>query len=69
MDHATVKCKKPINTSPRCAHCMLNHTANYKGCRVYQHFVSNRTTRNYSNGHRTSNVNINSTEFSQLKNK
>lgn len=39
LDHPTHLCEKNVNTPPKCVHCLQNHTANYKGCRVYQELV------------------------------
>lgn len=35
-NHHTKQCKKQISTAPTCALCQQKHTANYKGCTVYQ---------------------------------
>lgn len=68
MDHSTAECKKTLDSPPRCVHCLLNHTASYKGCQVYQNLVANRSTRQrtYLNGQRNSNFNMNSNEYPQL---
>jgi hypothetical protein len=34
--HSTDQCIKPIEILPKCIHCQGDHTANYKGCSVYQ---------------------------------
>uniref|UniRef100_W8C1S6 Nucleic-acid-binding protein from transposon X-element n=1 Tax=Ceratitis capitata TaxID=7213 RepID=W8C1S6_CERCA len=40
--HPTTLCTKPSDTLPTCVHCLQNHTANYKGCSVYQQLVRNK---------------------------
>jgi len=32
----TTECQKPKETPPKCALCSGEHTAKYKGCRVYK---------------------------------
>jgi len=36
LNHASSKCSKPRNTPAKCALCLEDHPANYKGCRIYQ---------------------------------
>lgn len=40
LNHPTAECKKDLNTPPRCVNCLKNHTANYKGCQIYQNIIS-----------------------------
>ena len=35
-NHLSTACTKPRESKSRCANCNEEHTANYKGCRVYQ---------------------------------
>lgn len=42
LDHPTSACRMKDNSSPRCIHCLMNHTANYKGCTVYQELIKKR---------------------------
>jgi Associated with zinc fingers len=41
-DHATTACKKPKEEKPKCALCLEEHPANYKGCKVYQQIVERK---------------------------
>lgn len=43
LDHSTKECTKTPNTPPKCVHCLLNHTASYKGCKIYQNLINKRT--------------------------
>lgn len=52
LGHPTAECTKTQSTPPKCVHCLSNHTANYRGCRIYQNLLSKRTPR----------VNINNNE-------
>lgn len=45
LGHLTIDCQKDENVPPRCVHCLQDHTANYKGCRVYKH-IQNRRSQN-----------------------
>lgn len=42
--HPTTECKKAKEIPPCCAHCQQKHTANYRGCEVYQELVRKRQT-------------------------
>lgn len=70
MDHASAQCTKTKDVPPRCAHCLENHTANYKGCRIYKELVSQRVNKQsfnkFNNGQRKSNFNMNSSEYPHL---
>lgn len=70
MDHPTFECKKSADTPPRCIHCLSNHTASYKGCRIYQDLVSKRPNKQnfHSNGQRNSIYVMNSQDYPQLNN-
>lgn len=52
-DHPTAECKMDKNTPPRCVHCMQSHTANYKGCKVYQSLTKKQLPRNITATPRT----------------
>lgn len=52
MDHPTAECKKQQTTPPKCVHCLESHTANYKGCAVYQNLLSRRLNNNHSENRR-----------------
>lgn len=39
LSHPTAECSKERNVPPQCVHCLQNHTANYKGCKVYQDLI------------------------------
>lgn len=56
LGHSTAECTKDKNTPPVCVHCLQNHTANYRGCRVYKHLIQKR---NYNNGFRQQHQNPN----------
>lgn len=43
LGHATTECPKSRDALPKCVHCLESHTANYRGCRVYQNIISKRT--------------------------
>lgn len=45
LGHSTAECTKAPNTPPKCVHCLQNHTASYKGCKIYQDLVNKRTSR------------------------
>lgn len=49
LDHSTSECTKTINTPPQCVNCLSNHTANYKGCEIYQKLISKRTNTGLRN--------------------
>lgn len=68
MDHPTLECTKTFDASPRCLHCLGDHTENYKGCRVYQDLVSKRVNRQtvYPNNRRSANFMLNNNEYPQL---
>lgn len=70
MDHATSECTKPLDTPPRCVHCLNKHTANYKGCKVYQDLISKRPSKQtrFSAFHRSNQFNENSAEYPTLSN-
>lgn len=40
--HVTSECRKRVDTAAKCALCSLPHTANYKGCTVYQDLQKQR---------------------------
>lgn len=40
LSHPTSSCTKEKDTPPKCVHCQEVHTANYKGCAVYQKLIS-----------------------------
>lgn len=42
LEHPTNECTKSSSTPPQCVHCLGNHTANYRGCIVYQKLVTKR---------------------------
>lgn len=45
-NHHYSKCTEPkTETSPRCVNCKKEHTANWKGCEVYQKLLKNQTER------------------------
>lgn len=46
LDHPTAECTMNKTNSPRCIHCLQNHTANYKGCQVYQKLIQKKPTSN-----------------------
>lgn len=43
--HSTSLCSKTFDQPPLCVHCGNNHTANYRGCQVYQNLINKRSTR------------------------
>lgn len=43
LGHPTPNCTKESDSPPRCVHCLKTHTANYKGCVVYQHLLRKRS--------------------------
>lgn len=40
--HPTSECTKPKDTLPTCVHCQQHHTANYRGCIVYQQLTGKK---------------------------
>lgn len=44
LDHATSDCTKEKTTPPQCVNCLQNHTASYKGCKIYQELLQKRFT-------------------------
>lgn len=46
LDHPSSLCSKDRETPPKCFHCLQNHTANYKGCKIYQELVSKKDALN-----------------------
>lgn len=49
LGHPTAECTKLSNTPPKCVHCSNNHTANYRGCSVYQKLIHSRSTKTNRN--------------------
>lgn len=45
--HPTEQCTKSKDSLPTCVHCLEHHTANYKGCAVYQQLLRKKPV--YSN--------------------
>lgn len=45
LGHPTAECTKPQTTPPKCVHCLQDHTASYKGCKIYQDLVMKRSNR------------------------
>lgn len=39
----TIRCQKPQDIPASCAHYIKNHTANYKGCNVYETVLAKNT--------------------------
>lgn len=68
LDHPTSECTKQLSSPPRCLHCLGNHTANYKGCKIYQDLITKRSNRQgiYSNERRNPNFSINNKDYPQL---
>lgn len=66
MDHSTAQCTKSMETPPRCVHCLSNHTASYKGCKVYQDLVSKRPSRQKLIANQRNNFVINPNEYPHL---
>ena len=60
--HQTSTCTKDINTPPKCVHCLENHTASYKGCRIYQEIIHKKRNLNFRFRNQQNNQNQN---FSQ----
>lgn len=50
MDHSTAQCTKNAETPPQCTNCLDKHTANYKGCRIYQQLWQKRFQNNVPAG-------------------
>lgn len=46
LNHPSINCPKERDSPARCIHCLKSHTANYKGCQVYQNLVRKRTPEN-----------------------
>lgn len=44
-NHQSSVCSKQHNSAPKCALCEKNHTANYKGCEVYQKKLKEQQTK------------------------
>lgn len=49
LGHATAECTKSAEVPPKCVHCSNNHTANYRGCTVYQKLIQTRSNRTNTN--------------------
>lgn len=43
LGHSTTECTKTHEVPPRCVNCLQTHTANYKGCLVYQNMLRKKT--------------------------
>ena len=43
--HDSKLCQKPKDAPPKCCHCSLSHTANWKGCSHYQNLLQNKSNR------------------------
>lgn len=59
LEHPTTECTKSPGTPPQCVHCLGNHTANYKGCVVYQKLINKRTNISPRNVNENGNFNVN----------
>lgn len=46
LGHCTTSCTKKVEDPPRCVHCLQTHTANYKGCQIYQALLQKRVPIN-----------------------
>lgn len=46
LGHPTAECTKQVSSPPQCVHCLQNHTANYKGCKIYKELVMKRNSNN-----------------------
>lgn len=60
LDHSTAECTKNTKTPPRCTNCLKNHTANYKGCKIYRELLQKKLQNSYadrSHTHRVNNFN------------
>lgn len=44
--HKSADCKKDRNTPAKCALCLCDHPANYKGCQVYIEILARKTNQN-----------------------
>lgn len=63
LGHPTAECKKDLNSPAQCINCLKSHTANYKGCQIYQKLIAKRqTTRNRQTNYAPDNSN----EFPQF---
>lgn len=67
MDHPTAQCTKSKETPPRCVHCQQEHTASYRGCRVYQHLTQKRT-QNVNPNQKTSFAHPKSEDYNTYQN-
>lgn len=63
LGHPTAECKKSIEDPPRCVHCLNTHTANYKGCQVYQALRQKLSLVNRN--HNRQNFSMNYNDFPQ----
>lgn len=43
LDHPTAACTKAAESPARCINCLGNHTASYKGCRIYQELLQKKS--------------------------
>ena len=59
LNHSTAECKKSIDAPPKCIHCLNNHTANYKGCKVYQALRQKTSPSNRNQRHQQFSYNQN----------
>lgn len=66
MDHPTAGCQKNKDTPPRCLHCLMNHTASYKGCRIYQNIVSKRRNNQLQINRHQNNFQLNQNDYPNL---
>lgn len=66
LNHPTAECTKNTNTPARCINCLKSHTANYKGCQIYQNLIAKRRNiRNVNNNH-ANYAQVNFNNFPQL---
>lgn len=59
LGHPTPNCPNDIATAPRCVHCLKQHTANYRGCTVYQTILKKRLAEKRPINHPQFSMNMN----------
>lgn len=42
LNHPSSQCTKDCNVPPQCSNCLENHTASYRGCRIYKELVQKK---------------------------
>lgn len=64
LNHPSAECTKLRDVPPQCSNCLENHTASYKGCKIYKELVQKKQlNRRQNSGNNNSAFIFNSQHF------